>query len=279
MPSHPEANRAARRDRPSKDERPKSSASDKDNKMPQARLSEAERRYTPPETPRVRFPGDPDQKEDYERAERQRARERRRERDSRHHLPPSPPSSREPSRERSRSRPSSRRDSSRAPSSRRSSRGASRVSVARTPEPEEKPWFKKKTLWASVATLATVASLVPTTRAANASVRASEASQKSADASVRSARAGERSARAGERSAGAGERSAGAGEQSARAATNTTVASGHMDPLGRYTGPAKNAMIEDGRRIGGRRAIEYGGGSVRSGQSNHSGGSHGRRRH
>lgn len=60
-----------------------------------------------------------------------------------------------------------------------------------------------------------------------------------------------------------------------------------MDPLGRYTGPAKNAMIEDGRKSGGRRAIEgggrraieYGGGSVKSGQSSHSGGSHGRRRH
>jgi hypothetical protein len=120
-----------------------------------------------------------------------------------------------------------------------------------------------------MATLATVASLVPTTRAANASVRASEASQKSADASIRSARAGERSARAGERSAGAG-------EKSARAVINTTVAAGHMDPLGRYTGPQKHAQIEDGRGSGGRRAIEYGGGSVRS---SHSGGNHGRRRY
>lgn len=59
----------------------------------------------------------------------------------------------------------------------------------------------------------------------------------------------------------------------------TRCEAGHMDPKGRYTGPAKNAMIEDGRGGGGRRAIEYGGGSVRSGQSSHSGGSHGRRRH
>ncbi|TLD36046.1 hypothetical protein E2P81_ATG02935 [Venturia nashicola] len=265
MPSEPRANRSSRRDRFSEDERPKSSASDRSITMASSRQSEAERRYTPPETPRVRFPGDPDQLEDYERAERQRARERRRERDSRHHLPPSPPSSREPSRERSRSRPSSRRDSSRGYSSRRYSRGTSRTRTPPAPEPEEKPWFKKKTLWASVATLATVASLVPTTRAANASVRASEASQKSANASVRSARAGERSAEAG--------------MASARAVTNTTVAAGHMDALGRYTGPAKNAMIEDGRPSGGRRAIEYGGGSVRSGKSGHSGGSHGRRRH
>ena len=32
--------------------------------------------------------------------------------------------------------------------------------------PEEKPWFKKKTVWTTVATLATVVSLVPSTMSA-----------------------------------------------------------------------------------------------------------------
>jgi hypothetical protein len=49
-----------------------------------------------------------------------------------------------------------------------------------------------------------------------------------------------------------------------------------MDPLGRYTGPQKHAQTENGRGSGGRHAIEYGTGSVRS---SHSSGSHGRRRH
>ena len=59
---------------------------------------------------------------------------------------------------------------------------------------DEKAWFRKKTLWAGVASLATVAALVPTTMAAQASVDSAAAAGAAARNSKRAAVASEKSA-------------------------------------------------------------------------------------
>lgn len=171
-------------------------------------------------------------------------------------------SSRSPSPRRYRSRPRRRYSSRR--------RSSSRDSVI-APLPEDKPFYKKKTLWATLASAATVIAVMPTWRSANASRssanashRSANASERSAEGSMRSARAVEKSLQYSERSANAAMRSAEASlrsaraverstkavERSARAVTNTAVAGGHMDHDGNYlgpppgTGPKKQEVVE-----------------------------------
>lgn len=84
---------------------------------------------------------------------------------------------------------------------------------------DDKPWFKKKTLWASVATVATVAALLPASFSAKGSREAASASQEAARAS---------------------KRSADAVEKSAKAVVNTSIAQGHQDAKGRYAGPKEH---------------------------------------
>lgn len=144
------------------------------------------------------------------------------------------------------------RSSSRSPSPR--SRDTSRPrtfarddqknrSPSRTPSPrrprssEEKAWYKKKTLWATVGTIAAIAALVPASVSANASTTSAKASQDAAAASRKAARASRRSANAV--------------EASANAVINTSIANGHQDVYGRYTGPG----------------TYFDGGSVQSGSS------------
>jgi hypothetical protein len=93
-------------------------------------------------------------------------------------------------------------------------------------EKKDKPWFKKKTVWTTVASLATVAVLVPSTMSANASVEAASAATRAAKSTRRAAVAGESSARAS--------------YLSARAVNNTCIAQGHQDYFGRYTGPGQH---------------------------------------
>lgn len=120
------------------------------------------------------------------------------------------------------------------------------------PSNELKPWFKKKTLWASVATVATVLMLLPASVSAKGSREAAAASMAAAKASNRSAKAGEDAARASHRSARAGEKSAKAVEKSANAVVNTSIAQGHMDDLGRYIGPQEHLSRERERESRGR---------------------------
>ncbi|KAJ4385816.1 hypothetical protein N0V93_010247 [Gnomoniopsis smithogilvyi] len=86
-------------------------------------------------------------------------------------------------------------------------------------EGDDKPWFKKKTLWASVATVATVVALLPASVSAKGSREAAAASMEAAQASKRSANAV---------------------EKSANAVVNTSIAQGHMDDRGRYLGPTEH---------------------------------------
>ncbi|KAL9533623.1 hypothetical protein SMMN14_02829 [Sphaerulina musiva] len=144
-------------------------------------------------------------------------------------------SSRSPSPRRSRDRPRRRRryssySRSRSPSPRRHRRAEPAYEDVLMPMPEDKPWFKKKTLWATLASAATIVAVMPTWKSANASRSSAKGSHRSADAAERSADASLRSARAVERSTKAVERSA-------NAVVNTAVASGHQDHHGRYLGP------------------------------------------
>ena len=86
-----------------------------------------------------------------------------------------------------------------------------------------------------MASLATVAALVPTTVSA-------AASKDAAHAAGRSAHAAGQSARHTKRAAAAGEASARAASLSARAVNNTSMAQGHQNAYGRYTGPAHHAQ-------------------------------------
>ncbi|KAF2851307.1 hypothetical protein T440DRAFT_478757 [Plenodomus tracheiphilus IPT5] len=90
---------------------------------------------------------------------------------------------------------------------------------------KDKEWYHKKTLWTGLATVATVAALLPSTISAKASVDA-------AHASGRAARASEKSALQVTKSARASEISAMGSIMSARAVTNSCLAQGHMDEYG-----------------------------------------------
>lgn len=94
-----------------------------------------------------------------------------------------------------------------------------------SPSKKDKEWYHKKTLWSGLATVATVAALLPSAVSAKASVDA-------AHASGRAARASEKSARQVTKSARASEISAMGSIMSARAATNSSIAQGHMDEYG-----------------------------------------------
>lgn len=124
---------------------------------------------------------------------------------------PSPHNRRPPPRARPyRSYPASRsRSASRSPSPCPHSRRDRPSSPREEEDDEDKPWFKKKTVWATIGTLAAVAALGPAAVSAHASQEAARASQKSSQAAQRSA----------------------------NAVVNTTIANGHMDKKGRYTGP------------------------------------------
>ncbi|KXS98896.1 hypothetical protein AC579_7208 [Pseudocercospora musae] len=180
------------------------------------------------------------------------------------------------SRSRSRSPPSRRRDS--------------RVNFAPTPEKQDKPWYKKKTLWATLASVATIASIVPITYSAHGSLSSAKGSNRSADASHRAADSVEKSARAAMRSADASHRaadsvekssraairsadaaeqsadasgkaaiaalrSASAVEKSTKAATYTAMANGHMDADGNYIPPAKPKPLQAPMRD--QRLLDY----------------------
>ncbi|KAI5357893.1 hypothetical protein Slin15195_G037650 [Septoria linicola] len=156
-------------------------------------------------------------------------------------------SSRSPSPRRSRNRSRRRRrrysSYSRSPSPRYRRDSGVQEDVL-MPLPEDKPWFKKKTLWATLASAATIIAVVPTWKSANASKSSAKGSNRSADASHRSADAAERAADASLRSARAVERSTKAVERSANAVVNTAVASGHQDHHGRYCGPAGGGQAQ-----------------------------------
>ncbi|KAF2760211.1 hypothetical protein EJ05DRAFT_483979 [Pseudovirgaria hyperparasitica] len=109
---------------------------------------------------------------------------------------------------------------------------------------EEKSWYNKKSLWTGLATIATIASLVPSAMAVKQTGRSARATEKSAAAVTKSARATLQSANATKMSAGAS-------MLGARAAINSGVAQGHMDFDGRYTGPATHMSA--------RKAIDNGG--------------------
>ncbi|GIZ46751.1 hypothetical protein CKM354_000986400 [Cercospora kikuchii] len=126
---------------------------------------------------------------------------------------------------------------------------------------EDKPWFKKKTLWATLASAATIIAVYPTWKSALASQSSAKGSNRSADASHRSADAAERAADASLRSARAVERSTKAVERSANAVVNTAVASGHMDHHGRYCGPPPGTKKKEEESGGGgakQKRLEYG---------------------
>ncbi|CAK3954691.1 Hypothetical predicted protein [Lecanosticta acicola] len=121
---------------------------------------------------------------------------------------------------------------SRSPSPRPRSRSRHRPSRGEDDHlpPEFKPWFKKKTLWATIGTIAGVASVVATGISAQATNRSAQATQESA-------RATKMAANASHRSADASSRIADISAHSARAAINTAVAAGYQDHKGRYVGP------------------------------------------
>lgn len=122
-------------------------------------------------------------------------------------------------------------------------------SLSRTPSPRrppslnEKAWYKKKTLWATVGTITAVTALIP--------------AWVSAKADTVSAKASQDAARASERAARAWKRSADAVEASAMAVINTSVATGRQDCYGRYTGPRSVRSRSSGGRSGGRPILEY----------------------
>ncbi|KXT01964.1 hypothetical protein AC578_6553 [Pseudocercospora eumusae] len=129
--------------------------------------------------------------------------------------------------ERDRYGPRRRRYSSRSRSRSRTPpprRRDSRVNFAPTPEKEDKPWYKKKTVWATLASVATIASIVPITYSAHGSLSSAKGSNRSADASHRAADAVEKSARAAVRSADAAEQSADASGKAAIAALRSANA-------------------------------------------------------
>ncbi|KAF1999011.1 hypothetical protein P154DRAFT_437973 [Amniculicola lignicola CBS 123094] len=130
---------------------------------------------------------------------------------NRNHTPTSRDSSSSSSRSRSRSR--SRRQHRRRISSPDYDRG------------EGKPWYQKKSMWTGLATLATVAALLPSGISA-------KASRDAASASTRAARASEKSAREVKKSARASELSAIGSLTSARAVVSSSMAQGHMDTNG-----------------------------------------------
>ncbi|KAF2824569.1 hypothetical protein CC86DRAFT_408640 [Ophiobolus disseminans] len=142
--------------------------------------------------------------------------------------PPPPVSSGRPQAAPSRPRPRSRSTSHSPSRSRSRSRSHSR-SRDYPPYPPhrhtspskdtDKHFYQKKTLWTGLATLATVAALLPTTI--------------SAKASIDSAHASGRAARASEKSAQCVAKSVRASELSARAAVSSSFAQGHMDEWGR----------------------------------------------
>lgn len=107
----------------------------------------------------------------------------------------------------------------------------------------QKEWWKRKTLWATLASAATIAALMPSTmsaratgKSAKATTLSAKATRQSAAATTRSAEATERSARAVEKATKVAIRSANAVERSADAVVNTAVANGHQDHFGRYAG-------------------------------------------
>jgi hypothetical protein len=138
-----------------------------------------------------------------------------------------------------------------SPHSHSPSRSRSR-SPSRTPSPrrqsssDSKAWYKKKTFWATVGTIAAVAALVPASVSASASTTSAKASQDAAAASKKAARASKRSANAV--------------EASANAVVNSTIAQGHQDIYGRYTGPGRvKGGSSGGRGVPiGRPMLEYG---------------------
>lgn len=138
-------------------------------------------------------------------------------------------------RSRSRSYSPRRRNYSRSPSPRRAS-----PSPRRDPDPE-KPWFKKKTLWATVASIASVASVVAVSLSTRATTQSAKATTESAKATRKSARATMHAATAAHRSADASTRIADGNDLSTKAVVNTAVANGHMDHQGRYLGPSQPA--------------------------------------
>lgn len=123
---------------------------------------------------------------------------------------------------------SSRRSREHAPLHARSSRRSSHANHLSNGDDEGntttevKPWFKKKTLWTGVATMATVLALVPASVSAKGSREAAAASMAAA--------------RASKKSATASTRSANAVEKSANAAVGSSMAQGHIDERGHYTG-------------------------------------------
>ncbi|KXS98900.1 hypothetical protein AC579_7208 [Pseudocercospora musae] len=164
------------------------------------------------------------------------------------------------------------------------------VNFAPTPEKQDKPWYKKKTLWATLASVATIASIVPITYSAHGSLSSAKGSNRSADASHRAADSVEKSARAAMRSADASHRaadsvekssraairsadaaeqsadasgkaaiaalrSASAVEKSTKAATYTAMANGHMDADGNYIPPAKPKPLQAPMRD--QRLLDY----------------------
>lgn len=153
---------------------------------------------------------------------------------------------------RSPSRPLSPRFPSPSRSRRRSQDNSHNRSPSHTPSPrrptssDSKAWYKKKTFWATVGTIAAVAALVPASVSASASTTSAKASQEAATASRKAARASKRSANAV--------------EASANAVVNSSVAQGHQDRYRRYTKPGKaRGRSSGGRGIPiGRQMLEYG---------------------
>lgn len=186
------------------------------------------------------------------------------------------------SRHRPRARPRRRRrysdEYSRSPSPRRRS---PRDDDYRNVPAEIKPWFKKKTIWATVGTLAGIASVVATgisaqatNRSALATQQSAQATKQSAQATKQSASATKQSAQAAHRSADASTRMANLSEHSTRAVINTAVAAGHQDHRGRYIGAPPQSP--GGRRGSSRdRRSDIGSYSSRVG----GGGSNGRGNH
>lgn len=179
------------------------------------------------------------------------------------------------SRPRPRARPRRRRrysdEYSRSPSPRRRS---SREDDYRNVPAEIKPWFKKKTIWATVGTIAGIASVVATGISAQATNRSAMATQQSAQATKQSAQATKQSAQAAHRSADASTRMANLSEHSTRAVINTAVAAGHQDHRGRYIGAApqnprgRRGSSRDRRSDIGSYSSRVGGGGS-SGRGNH----------
>ncbi|EME40358.1 hypothetical protein DOTSEDRAFT_38313 [Dothistroma septosporum NZE10] len=104
-------------------------------------------------------------------------------------------------------------------------------------EDTEKPWFKKKTLWATIASIASVASVAAVSMSTQATRQSAAATRESAQATKKSARATADAALASHRSADASNRIANGNDLSTRAVVNTAVAAGHQDHRGRYLGP------------------------------------------